>query len=77
MKKPIHKSSVSIHLSYFNGGYTNNLNCDNVSIEINANTVIYAIDLGCNFRVRNKKSNCYYDVCEFLEENARLRIPKS
>ena len=68
MKRLLKKISSGIWVGYSNGDYSTNLRGRNYEIE----DACLTIDLSGNFRVKNKRANCYSEVCELAESAARL-----
>jgi hypothetical protein len=68
MKRTLRKGSSHVHVTYRNGGFTNNLWGREFTLEDRDNTLVLGIDMSSNLRVRNKQSNAYLDAAELAEQ---------
>ena len=72
MKRIIRKTSSHVHVTYKNGGFTNNLNAENFAIEAEDARVICSMDFSGNERTRHKDSNSYLDARELQENSSNV-----
>lgn len=72
MKRSLRKTSEGVSVTYSNGNFSNNLTGTLFTIEAADDIVEIGIDLSCNLKVKNKQSNCFYDVNELAEDHALL-----
>jgi hypothetical protein len=73
MKRSLRKTPAGVSVSYSDGNYSNDLTGTDFIVEESEGCICLSIDLSGNLRVRNKESNCYYDVCELAEQHSSLK----
>jgi hypothetical protein len=66
MINTLRKGTSTIYVGYVNGN-NSELFARNFTLDASGEAVVLSIDLSPNQRVRNKESNCYYDINELLE----------
>lgn len=74
MKPSLRKGKCHIHVTYKNGGFTNNLWASNLTLEVHDDMVVLEMDLSSNFHVRNKSSNSYLDAVELSEQRSQIAM---
>jgi len=72
VKISILRGSSLIHVTYKNGGFSNNLRADHFALEVAGSAIVLSFDLSPNFRTRNKQENSYLDAVELAESRADL-----
>jgi hypothetical protein len=74
MKRSLRKGYEHVHVTYRDGGYSNNLNADDFSVEADDDRVLFSMDFSRNKNPRAKESNSYYDVEELLEKSSEVKF---
>ena len=63
-----------MHITYQNGGYSNNLWAQNSTAELVEECVLFTLNLDSNFRIKNKQSNQFLDATELVESASKLKF---
>jgi hypothetical protein len=74
MKRSLRKGYDHVHVTYRDGGYSNNLNADTFTLEADDDRVLFSMDFSRNKNPRAKDSNSYHDVQELLEKSLRVHF---
>lgn len=65
------KTNAAVSVAYSDGDFSNNLSGADFKIEKSAHEIVLSVDLGQNFKVRNKAQNDFLDATH-LEEKLGL-----
>lgn len=74
MIRPLKKGSFGVPITYYNGGFSNNLIGKNFAVDVNDGNIKMNIDLSSNLRKRNQDINCVPDANELAKNHALIKF---
>lgn len=74
MKHSLRKGNTGVHVTYRNGGYSNNLIASDFTLEADEKRVFLSMDFSASEATRNKSSNTYNDVQELIDQAPKVEF---